>query len=106
MSEMRGVTELNGTQAVRYFVGGEWRTAENKKLFDVYRPYDRSVYARVAAGGRPEATLAVDAAAKAFPTWSQTTPAERAKLFFRAAEIVKRRSNEIAEVLAIETGGL
>ena len=65
MSEMRGVTEVNGTtQEFRYFVDGEWRTAENKKLFDVYRPYDRSVHARVASCGRPEATLAVDAAAE------------------------------------------
>jgi acyl-CoA reductase-like NAD-dependent aldehyde dehydrogenase len=89
MSEMRGVTEVNGTtQEFRYFVDGEWRTAGNKKLFDVYRPYDRSVYARVASCGRPEATLAVDAAAKAFPAWSQSTPAERARLFFKAAEIV------------------
>jgi hypothetical protein len=42
MSEMRGVTEVNGSQEFRYFVDGEWRTAENNKLFDVYRPYDRS----------------------------------------------------------------
>jgi acyl-CoA reductase-like NAD-dependent aldehyde dehydrogenase len=104
MSEMRGVTEANGAKEFQYFVDGEWRTAENNKLFDVYRPYDRSVYARVAAGGRPEATLAVDAAAKAFPAWSQSTPAERARLFFKAAEIVKRRRVEIAEILAQETG--
>jgi acyl-CoA reductase-like NAD-dependent aldehyde dehydrogenase len=104
MSEMRGVTEVNGTQEFRYFVDAEWRTAERNKLFDVYRPYDRSVYARVAAGGRAEATLAVDAAAKAFPAWSQTTPACRARLFYKAAEIVKRRRVEIAEILAQETG--
>ena len=91
MSEMRGVAEVNGIQEFRYFVDGEWRTAENNKLFDVYRPYDRALYARVAAGGRPEAKRAVEAAAKAFPAWSQTTPAERARLFFKAAEIVKRR---------------
>jgi uncharacterized membrane protein YphA (DoxX/SURF4 family) len=29
--------------------------------------------------------LAVDAAAKAFPAWSQSTPAERARLFLKAA---------------------
>jgi acyl-CoA reductase-like NAD-dependent aldehyde dehydrogenase len=87
----------------RYFAGGEWRTAENHKLFDVFRPYDRGLYARVAAGGRAEAKLAVDAAAKAFPAWSQTTPAERATLFFKAAEIVKRRRAEIADILAFET---
>ena len=104
MSNVRGVTEVNGIKEYRYFVGGEWRAAEDRKLFDVYRPYDRGLYARVAAGGRPEAQLAVDAAAKAFPAWSQTTPAERARLFFKAAEIVKRRRAEIAEILAIETG--
>lgn len=104
MSNVRLATEVNGVKEYRYFAGGEWRTAENHKLFDVYRPYDRSLYARVAAGGRAEAKLAVDAAAKAFPAWSQTTPAERARLFFKAAEIVKRRRAEIAEILAQETG--
>ncbi|SMG48996.1 aldehyde dehydrogenase family protein [Paraburkholderia susongensis] len=104
MSNVRGVTEVNGIKEYRYFAGGEWRTAENQKLFDVYRPYDRGLYARVAAGGRAEAKLAVDAAAKAFPAWSQTTPAERARLFFKAAEIVKRRRAEIAGILAVETG--
>ena len=65
MSDVRGVTEVNGIKEYWYFAGGEWRTAENHKLFDVYRPYDRGLYARVAAGGRPEAKLAVEAAAKA-----------------------------------------
>jgi acyl-CoA reductase-like NAD-dependent aldehyde dehydrogenase len=95
---------VNGIKEYQYFAGGEWRTAENRKLFDVFRPYDRGLYARVAAGGRPDAKLAVEAAAKAFPAWSQTTPAERARLFFKAAEIVKRRRAEIAEILAVEPG--
>lgn len=46
----------------------------------------------------------MDAASKAFTGWSQAPPAERARLFLRAAEIVKRRRSEIAEVLARETG--
>src|ERR1700704_1627135 len=104
MSNVRGATDVNGIKEYRYFAGGEWRAAEGRKVFDVFRPYDRGLYARVAAGGRPEAKLAVDAASKAFPAWSQTTPAERAKLFFKAAEIVKRRRTEIAEILAVETG--
>src|SRR5260221_849106 len=104
MSAARDSIEANGTKEYRYFAGGEWRAAENNRLFDVYRPYDRGLYARVAAGGRAEAKLAVDAAAKAFPAWSQTTPVERARLFFKAAEIVKRRRAEIAEILAVETG--
>jgi acyl-CoA reductase-like NAD-dependent aldehyde dehydrogenase len=88
----------------QYFAGGKWRAAENKKLFDVFQPNDRGLYARVAAEGRPEAKLAVEAAAKAFPAWSRTTPAERAGLFLKAAEITKRRRTEIADILAFETG--
>ena len=84
MSDERGVTEVNGIIEYRYFGGGEWRTAENRKLFDEYRPYDRKLYGRVAAGGRPEATLAVNAAAKAFPPWSQSILAVRTRLFFKA----------------------
>ena len=104
MSDVRDVADAIGVKDFQYFVDGQWRPAEDNKLFDVYRPYDRGLYARAAAGGRREATLAVDAAARAFPAWSQTTPAERAKLFFKAAEIVKRRRTEIADILAVETG--
>jgi hypothetical protein len=38
MSDMRGVSEVNGVQEFKYFVDGEWRTAESNKLFDVNRP--------------------------------------------------------------------
>ena len=69
MAEANGVTEINGIKEYKYFVGGEWRSAEGNKLFDVYQPYDRALYARVAAGGRSEAKRAVEAAAKAFPAW-------------------------------------
>jgi acyl-CoA reductase-like NAD-dependent aldehyde dehydrogenase len=88
----------------QYYAGGQWRDAEGKAQFDVFQPYDRAVFARVPAGGRREAKAAIAAAAAAFPAWSQTTPAERARLFFKAAEIVKRRRVEIARILALETG--
>src|SRR5450755_672054 len=104
MSEAKGVTQVKGVTEYKYFAGGEWRSAEGNRLFDVYRPYDRALYARVPAGGRAEAKIAVDAAAEAFPAWARTTPAERAKLFFNAVAIVNRRRTEIAEILALETG--
>ena len=44
----------------QYFAGGKWRSAESKKLFDVFGPYDRSVYARVPVGGRARQWLGAD----------------------------------------------
>jgi len=87
-----------------YFVDNQWRKAGDNRLFEVHEPYSGRVFARVPAGSRAEARVAVDAASKAFAGWSESTPAKRAGLFLKAAEIVKRRRSEIAEVLARETG--
>src|SRR6266550_4106576 len=88
----------------RYFAGNQWRKAADDQFFEVHEPYSGQLFARVAAGSRADAREAVDAAAKAFPTWAESTPAERARLFLKASEIVRRRRTEIAEVLARETG--
>src|SRR6202158_3634404 len=87
-----------------YFAGNQWRHAQDHHLFEVHEPYSGKLYARVAAGSRADARVAGDAASQAFPGWADTTPAAKARLFMKAAEIVKRRRSEIAEVLARETG--
>jgi acyl-CoA reductase-like NAD-dependent aldehyde dehydrogenase len=87
-----------------YFAGNQWREAADKKFFEVHEPYSGQLFARVAAASRADARVAVDAAAKAFPAWAESTPAERAHLFLKASEIVRRRRTEIAEILARETG--
>jgi acyl-CoA reductase-like NAD-dependent aldehyde dehydrogenase len=87
-----------------YFAANQWRRAADNQVFEVHEPYSGKLFARVAAGTREDGRAAVDAAAKAFPGWAETTPAEKARLFLKAAEIVKRRRSEIAEALARETG--
>ena len=87
-----------------YFAGNQWRNAVDNQVFEVHEPYSGKLFARVAAGSRADGRTAVDAAAKAFAGWAETTPAEKARLFLKASEIVKRRRSEIAEVLARETG--
>ena len=88
----------------KYFVDNEWRGSQDNAVFEVHEPYSGRIFARVAAGSRADARIAVDAAAKAFTKWSETPPAEKARLFLKAAEIVRRRRSEIAEGLARETG--
>ena len=86
MSDMPGVTEADGGQESKYFIGGEWRAAVRKKLFDLLRPHGRMLHARVAAGVQAETTRAADAAAKAFHACSRSTLAVRTRLFFKAGE--------------------
>lgn len=75
------------------------RTAEDRN------PYTGEVYATVAAGGPDDVRRAVAAADAAFPSWSQTAPAERRAIFLKAADILDSRGEDAADVMAQEAGG-
>lgn len=86
-----------------HFVGGVWAEPGGRTFPDA-NPFDGEVIAQIAAGGRAEADAAVAAAHAAFPAWAAMSPAERQRLFLRAADITERRLDEIAHLMAIETG--
>lgn len=87
-----------------HFADGQWLPADSGSTFEDLEPYTGNVYALVADCGRVEAARAIGAAAKAFGSWAEMPPVQKAALFLRAAEIVKRRRPEIAEILARESG--
>jgi acyl-CoA reductase-like NAD-dependent aldehyde dehydrogenase len=88
----------------RLLIGGEWVGADSGATFDDLDPFTGEVVARVPAGTREDAQRAVDAAAAAFPTWSQTPPAERQRIFLRAADVLESRAEEVGSWLTRETG--
>jgi len=89
------------TESVRkILVGGEWY--ETGETLDVTSPYDGSVVAQVAFGGRADAERAVDAAAKAM---AEPLPAyERAAVLDRVAGLLRERRDELARTIAAEAG--
>jgi acyl-CoA reductase-like NAD-dependent aldehyde dehydrogenase len=88
----------------RHFIAGEWTDAGDAKTFEDVDPYTGETMAVVAAGGRADAARAVEAAATAFPEWSQTPPVVRQGLFLKAADILESRRDEVVSLLARETG--
>ncbi|MFZ0920729.1 MAG: aldehyde dehydrogenase family protein [Candidatus Dormiibacterota bacterium] len=98
-------TTVNGSvRECRQFIGGHWVEAADARMFDDLDPFTGDVVARVAAGSRADARLAIDAAAAAFPAWSQTPAAERQRIFLKAADLLESRRDEIVGWLARETG--
>jgi acyl-CoA reductase-like NAD-dependent aldehyde dehydrogenase len=95
-----------GTQkpGYRQFIAGQWVDAAGGGAFEDLNPYTGEVVATVAAGAREDARRAVQAAAEAFPAWSQTPPAERQRIFLAAADLLEGRSEEVVGLLASETG--
>ena len=86
------------------YIAGEWLPASSGRRFVVSNPATREVIAEVADGGREEARAAVAAAHAAFPAWSQTPAAERARLLHRAADLIDARRDELAEIVTSENG--
>jgi acyl-CoA reductase-like NAD-dependent aldehyde dehydrogenase len=92
------------TQEYRQFIGGEWAAAADGTTFEDRDPYTGQVVAKVAAAGADDARHAIEAAAAAFPAWRATAPAERQRVFLKAADLLEARTEEVVGLLARETG--
>jgi acyl-CoA reductase-like NAD-dependent aldehyde dehydrogenase len=86
------------------YIGGLWTEASGGKTFEDRDPFSGEVVATVPAGSRDDAERAVEAAATAFPAWSQSPPAERQGVFLKAADLLEAKSDEVGSWLTRETG--
>jgi acyl-CoA reductase-like NAD-dependent aldehyde dehydrogenase len=85
-------------------IGGRWTDAEGGRTFEDGDPYTGESVASIHAGTREDAKRAIEAAAEAFPVWSQTPPAERQRIFLKAADILEERQKDVGSWLTRETG--
>src|SRR6185295_7871647 len=80
------------------------REAAGGATFDRLHPLTGAVASRAAAASLQDARRAADAAASAFPAWSQTPPAARRALLNKAADLLEGRTAEFAALMGAETG--
>ena len=65
----------------QFYINGEWvDPVEGKNMFDVLNPSNEEVIGQIAMGSAADVDNAVQAASKAFNTFSQTTVEERLAL--------------------------
>lgn len=88
----------------RMLIGGTWRDAEGGGTIKVENPANRQTIGEVPEGGAADVDLAVAAATKAFPTWSRVPARDRGRMLTRIADAVEARSEELARLIALETG--
>jgi benzaldehyde dehydrogenase (NAD) len=79
-------------------------TAENNAMFERRNPLDGTVATRAPAASPADAVIAVEAAAEAFRTWSETGPGERRSLLLKAAERLEAKTPEFVDAVPAETG--
>jgi aldehyde dehydrogenase (NAD+) len=88
----------------RLFTGGGWKRARGGTFAD-YNPSTGEVWKEIPDATREDAKEAIDAAAAAFPAWAATPHTQRALILNRAADILERRTPEIADIIVDEGGG-
>ncbi len=89
---------------LKLFIDGRWKDAADGAAFDVVNPVDARPMGTAAQGGRAEAVQALEAADRAFKSWSRTTGDERARVLKKAAAAIAARKEELAAILTREHG--
>ena len=97
-------TDQQTTTKHQLFINGEWTDAAAKGTYEKANPFNGKPASTVAAGKREDTKRAIEAAAAAFPTWSNTAPAVRRKLLLKAADVLDAHQADIARITAEETG--
>ncbi|MFC0471265.1 aldehyde dehydrogenase family protein [Halalkalibacter kiskunsagensis] len=87
------------------YIDGEWLLSESQKTFESINPADTSdvvgVFQQATA---EEVNKAIESANNAFPDWAATSPAKRAAILNKAADILEGKVDQYGEELTREEG--
>ncbi|MGF1721618.1 succinylglutamate-semialdehyde dehydrogenase [Vibrio kyushuensis] len=86
-----------------HWIGGEWIAGQGDAMIST-SPYNNQQIWQGDSATPAQVESAVSAARKALVEWKKTSFAEREQVVLRFAEKVKENSEEIAEIIAKETG--
>ncbi|MDH6235032.1 aldehyde dehydrogenase (NAD+) [Mesorhizobium soli] len=88
----------------KFYINGEWIAPSRPNDFEVIDPSTEEAIAVISLGNQADTDRAVAAAIGAFPTWSQTSPAERLAYVEKILEIYNARATEMAAAITSEMG--
>ncbi len=103
---MKSMTEKTNEKvpATQLYIDGRWVDGGAGEILEVKNPADGSTIAAVACGTREDARRALNAASRAFPSWSRLTGLQRGSLLRKAAALMRQRQAEIARLMTLENG--
>ncbi len=103
----QGETKINKLKSAgsdgkdyRMYIGGEWVFSGNS--FEVKSPYDGSLVGRVPVANPEQVDSALNAASRAFETFSASTPYERYLVLSKTADLIRQHSEDLARTITSE----
>src|SRR5438874_9460511 len=89
---------------IRNFIDGQFVEPIGGKYLDNIEPATGKPYSQVADSDARDVDLAVAAAEKAFPDWSNKPAAERSRFLLRIADLIERDLEKFSRAESIDTG--
>jgi aldehyde dehydrogenase (NAD+) len=87
-----------------FYIGGQWVDSQGGSPLEVINPATEQVAGQITLGTEADVDAAVAAAHEAFPTYAQTTPAERQELLGAIIAEYKNRTGDLAAAITEEMG--
>ncbi len=89
---------------VQLFIDGQWTNAADGASLPVLNPATEETIGAVAKAGRADLDRALEAAARAFAVWKETSAYDRSKIMRKAAQNLRDRADAIAPLMTMEQG--
>src|SRR5215471_10783482 len=88
----------------RHFIGGRWVSPRGRTFESLNPARQDEIIGVFPRASKDEAEQAVTAARAAYQAWRRTSRIHRAELFDNLAQLVKRETDALAELMARECG--
>ena len=83
---------------LKFYIDGQWVDPVEPRSLDVDNPTTEQVSGQIAIGSSADVDKAVEAARKAFTTWSQSTREERLEVLGAILVEYQKRAGDLADL--------
>lgn len=88
----------------KLYINGEWRDASDGTTIKVYNPSNGEYLTEIADAANSDVDDAIASAREAFKSWGKTTPAERAAILNKIADIIDENAEFLATIESMDNG--
>ena len=88
----------------KHFINSEWKKSTSNKTLISINPSNNKKLFTLSVGSKNDVNFAVNAAKKAFPKWSKTSPYNRSKYLYSLARLIQKHSRFLSVLESIDNG--
>ena len=100
----RNLTMATNFSHIPNWINGQEAQPADNRWLDKFNPHSGELLCYVADSSATDTQDAITAAGNAFSLWSELTPVKRGQILSDIVASMKRRSKELADCIALETG--